>query len=161
EHIRSATAADSIASLAWDAAIHRCLDPVPERRFASVSEVLRALGLTELTASIGANTTHASHDPRMWGDFQLLQRLGAGGFGEVYRAWDPVLEREVALKLLLPRGLDPEREYAAIVAEARAIARVRHPNIVSVYGVDRRDGRVGFWSDFVRGQTLADMIVTR
>ncbi|HEY6968558.1 MAG TPA: protein kinase, partial [Candidatus Angelobacter sp.] len=159
EHIKSATAGDSTAQL-WDAAIHRCLDPAPERRFASVTDALRALGLTEMTASIGVSSTHASRDPKTWGDFQLLQLLGAGGFGEVYRAWDPVLEREVALKLLLPRGLDPEGEYAAIVAEARAIARVRHPNIVSVYGVDRRDGRVGFWSDFVRGQTLADMIAT-
>ena len=78
----------------------------------------------------------------------------------MYRAWDPVLEREVALKLLKPRGLDPEEEYAAIVAEARAIARVRHPNIVSVYGVDRRDGRMGFWSDFVRGQTLDHVVAT-
>jgi len=161
EQIRNATPADSSGRLAWEAAIHRCLDPVPERRFASAKAVLRELRLTEATASFdAANAARVSRDPKMWGDFQLLQQLGAGGFGEVYRAWDPVLEREVALKLLLPRGLDPENEYAAIVAEARAIARVRHPNIVSVYGVDRHDGRVGFWSDFVRGQTLADMIAT-
>ncbi len=91
---------------------------------------------------------------KTWGNFQLLQLLGRGGFGEVYRAWDPVLEREVALKLLLPRGLDPEQEFTALLAEARAMARVRHANIVPVYGVDRREGRVGFWSEFVRGQTL-------
>ena len=95
---------------------------------------------------------------KTWGDFQLLQRLGQGSFGEVYRAWDPVLEREVALKLLLPRGLDLEQEYLSVVSEARAIARVRHPNIVSVYGVDRRDGRVGFWSDYVRGRTLSSLV---
>lgn len=160
QQIRNATTSGSTPSLPWEAAIHRCLDPVPDRRFASVSAVLRALGLTEATASFDATTTPADHEPKMWGGFQLLQRLGAGSFGEVYRAWDPVLEREVALKLLLPRGLDPEGEYAAIVAEARAIARVRHPNIVSVHGVDRRDGRVGFWSDFVRGQTLSDLIAT-
>jgi tetratricopeptide (TPR) repeat protein len=91
---------------------------------------------------------------KTWGNFQLLQLLGRGGFGEVYRAWDPALEREVALKLLLPRGLDPEQEFAAILAEARAMARVHHANIVPVFGVDRREGRVGFWSEFVRGQTL-------
>jgi eukaryotic-like serine/threonine-protein kinase len=78
-----------------------------------------------------------------------------GGFGEVYRAWDLTLEREVALKLLLSRGLKPEEEFASIVSEARAMARVRHPNTVSVYGVDSHDGRVGMWSDFIRGQTLA------
>ena len=98
---------------------------------------------------------------KTWGNFQLLQILGRGGFGEVYRAWDPVLEREVALKLLLPRGLDPEQEFTAIVAEARTMARVHHPNIVPVYGVDRREGRVGFWSEFVRGQTLNAFIAAQ
>ena len=98
---------------------------------------------------------------KRWGDFQLLQLLGQGSFGEVYRAWDPVLEREIALKLLLPQGLNPDEEFASIVAEARALARVRHPNIVSVYGVDRREGRVGFWSDFVRGQTLSALVTTQ
>jgi serine/threonine protein kinase len=98
---------------------------------------------------------------KTWGDFQLLQRLGRGGFGEVYRAWDPVLEREIALKLLLPRGLGPEQQFASLIAEARAIARVRHPNIVSVYGVDRREDRVGFWSDYIRGQTLSALIAAR
>ena len=98
---------------------------------------------------------------KTWGSFQLLQLLGRGGFGEVYRAWDPVLEREVALKLLLPRGLDAEQEFTALVAEARAMARVRHANIVPVYGVDRHDGRVGFWSEFVRGQTLNAFIAAQ
>lgn len=91
---------------------------------------------------------------KTWGAFQLLQLLGRGGFGEVYRAWDPVLEREVALKLLLPRGLDPEQEFTVLLAEARAMARVHHANILPIYGVDRREGRVGFWGEFVRGQTL-------
>jgi eukaryotic-like serine/threonine-protein kinase len=98
---------------------------------------------------------------KTWGDFQLLQVLGRGGFGEVYRAWDPVLEREVALKLLLPRGMDPELAFTTMVAEARAMAKVHHPNIVPVYGVDRREGRVGFWSEFVRGQTLNALIAAQ
>lgn len=107
--------------------------------------------------------TPASAGPllKTWGNFQLLQLLGRGGFGEVYRAWDPVLEREVALKLLLPRGLDPEKEFTAILGEARAMARVHHANIVPVYGVDRREGRVGFWSEFVRGQTLDAFIAAQ
>ena len=100
----------------------------------------------------------ATEHPKKWGQFQLLQRLDAGGFGEVYRAWDLTLEREVALKLLLPHGQNPEEQYASIVAEARAMARVRHPNTVAVYGVDRHDDRVGLWSDFVRGQTLAHWV---
>lgn len=87
--------------------------------------------------------------------------MGRGSFGEVYRAFDPTLQRHVALKLLLPSGLDRAEEGAALLREARAIARVRHPNVVPIYGVDRHDGRLGFWSDFVHGKTLADLVAAQ
>ena len=93
-----------------------------------------------------------------WGPLNLIQRVGQGSFGEVYRAFDTTLHREVALKLLLPRGLDAESETRALLKEARAMARVRHPNVVSVYGVDRHNGRVGFWADFVHGKTLSAIL---
>jgi tetratricopeptide (TPR) repeat protein/tRNA A-37 threonylcarbamoyl transferase component Bud32 len=143
----------------WDDAIDRCLSTDPELRFASISQLMRAVDLpmSEETSPVVA-IERPPVGMRQWGPFQLLQRLGQGAFGEVYRAWDPVLEREVALKLLLPRGLNPEQQLAEVVAEARAMARVRHPNIVSVYGVDRHEGRVGFWSDFVRGRTLSRIV---
>lgn len=143
----------------WDAAIDRCLASIPEQRFDSISQLMRAIDLpvseeTSPVVTVERNPVTMRH----WGPFQLLQRLGQGAFGEVYRAWDPVLEREVALKLLLPRGLNPDQQLAEVVAEARAMARIRHPNIVSVYGVDRHEGRVGFWSDFVRGRTLSRIV---
>src|SRR5271168_4415169 len=93
-----------------------------------------------------------------WGGFGLLARVGYGGFGEVYRAWDAHLEREVALKLLLPGSVGGEEEYRAMLQEARALASVRHPNVVHVYGMDRQDGRVGFWTDFVHGKTLSALL---
>ena len=96
-----------------------------------------------------------------WGPFERLQRVGHGSFGEVYRAFDPTLQRHVALKLLLPRGADPEAEAGELLREARALARVRHPNVVAIYGVDRHDGRVGFWSDFVFGRTLSQLVDTQ
>jgi len=154
EQIRSATTFDQRTDSQWDAAIQRCLNHIPEQRFPSVESVLQAINDEGRTLSIAASPS-TLEGPKKWGQFQLLQRLGVGGFGEVYRAWDLTLEREVALKLLLPRGLKPEEEFASIVSEARAMARVRHPNTVSVYGVDSHDGRVGLWSDFIRGQTLA------
>jgi len=101
-----------------------------------------------------ASRSEAPPASATWGSFTLLARVGFGGFGEVYRAWDPHLQREVALKLLLPGAVTGEAEYEAMLREARALASVRHPNIVSVYGIDRQDGRVGFWTDFVRGKTL-------
>jgi len=99
-----------------------------------------------------------------WGPFKLLARVGHGGFGEVYRAWDPSLEREVALKLLLPgpAGLrQSDHEYRAMLREARALAAIQHPNIVHVYGIDRHDNRVGFWTDFVKGRTLSALLATQ
>ena len=96
-----------------------------------------------------------------WGPFEGLQRVGRGSFGEVYRAFDPTLQRHVALKLLLPSRLNRDEEVSALLREARAIARVRHPNVVPIYGVDQHDGRVGFWSDFVKGQTLAELVTSQ
>jgi serine/threonine protein kinase/tetratricopeptide (TPR) repeat protein len=159
EEIRSATTLDPGTDRQWDAAVHRCLDPIADQRFPSLASVLQVIGNEDRTLSV-ATSASTIEAPKKWGQFQLLQRLGVGGFGEVYRAWDLTLEREVALKLLLSRGLKPEEEFASIVSEARAMARVRHPNTVSVYGVDSHDGRVGLWSDFIRGQTLARWVET-
>ncbi len=132
--------------------------PSPELTQSQDLELTRA---SDPAATSAPASDSDSSQLKTWGNFQLLQRLGHGGFGEVFRAWDPVLEREVALKLLLPRGQNPEQEFASLITEARAMARVRHPNIVSVYGVDRREGRVGFWSDYIRGQTLSALVAAR
>jgi tetratricopeptide (TPR) repeat protein len=91
-----------------------------------------------------------------WGRFENLERLGEGGFGSVYKAFDPSLRREVALKLL-HGGADAAGQQA-LLEEARTLARMRHPNIVPVYGVEAHAGRVGFWSELIRGRTLASIV---
>jgi serine/threonine protein kinase/tetratricopeptide (TPR) repeat protein len=88
--------------------------------------------------------------PSRWGRLRILEPLGRGSFGEVFRAWDESLDREVALKLL--------HDEAEAIQEGRSLARVRHPNFVSVYGVERRDGRVGLWMEFIQGRTLARIL---
>ena len=93
-----------------------------------------------------------------WGPFQIIQKVGQGGFGEVYQAFDTTLQREVALKLLRPRGLDTSEEAQEMLREARQMAKVRHPNVMAVHGVDTHDGRVGFWGDFVHGKTLSALL---
>jgi serine/threonine-protein kinase len=72
----------------------------------------------------------------------------------VYRAWDPRLDREVALKLIREQGPRHDSVGSLVIDEGRLLARVRHPNVVTVYGADRIDGRVGLWMEFVRGRTL-------
>lgn len=97
--------------------------------------------------------------PSTWGRLQLLEQVGEGVFGEVFRARDSALDRDVALKLL--RAQEPEGVASAVVHEGRLIARVRHPNVVTVYGAERLDGRVGLWMEFVHGQTLEALLRER
>jgi tRNA A-37 threonylcarbamoyl transferase component Bud32 len=92
-----------------------------------------------------------------WGHLYLRARIGEGAFGEVFHAYDPWLDHAVALKLLKPE-IEKESSASHILREARKLARVRHPNVVVVHGADRHDGRIGFWMDFVDGQTLAAIV---
>jgi Tol biopolymer transport system component len=91
-----------------------------------------------------------------WGPLLVTEKIGRGAYGDVYRAWDPRLEREVALKLLR-EGVTGGAESPA-VEEGRLLARVRHPNVVTVFGAERGDGRVGLWMELIRGRTLAEEI---
>ena len=92
-----------------------------------------------------------------WGSFRLLEKVGEGAYGQVYRAWDTRLDREVALKLL-PAGLDEAAHATSIIEEGRLLARVRHPNVVTIYGAERIENRVGLWMEFVKGRTLEQII---
>jgi TolB-like protein/Tfp pilus assembly protein PilF len=92
-----------------------------------------------------------------WGHLRVLECVGRGAFGEVYRAWDPRLDREVALKLLRNSGRVDAAQPAAI-EEGRLLARVRHPNVVTIYGAECLDGRVGLWMEFVEGNTLEQIV---
>ena len=81
-----------------------------------------------------------SEPPRgsyMWGHLCVLEPIGSGAFGHVYHAWDTRLDRDVALKLL-PAPLDAAGARASsIIEEGRLLARVRHPNVVTIYGAER------------------------
>ncbi len=90
-----------------------------------------------------------------WGPLGVLEKLGEGGFGEVWRAWDPALRREVALKL---RAAGETGSAARWLREAQALAKVRHPNVITVHGADTRDGRAGIWMELVRGRTLERLL---
>lgn len=89
-----------------------------------------------------------------WGDLVIQRSLGHGSFGHVYLARDPMLDRLVALKLYPPFHADPARTEV-ILREGRLLARLRHPNIATVYGVNRHADRFGMWLEFVDGETLA------
>src|SRR5262245_57751441 len=89
------------------------------------------------------------------GHYEILDRLGAGGMGVVYKARDLRLERLVALKLLLPEvASDPERRRR-FLREARAVAAVHHPNIVTIYAVEEHDGAPVLAMEYIEGRPLA------
>jgi serine/threonine-protein kinase len=92
-----------------------------------------------------------------WSHLRIVERIGRGAFGEVYRAWDARLEREVALKLL-PVSSDDEETAAEMLREGRLLARVRHSNVVTIHGADHIDGYVGLWMELIEGRTLEDLI---
>ena len=87
--------------------------------------------------------------------YRILEKLGAGGMGEVYLADDRKLERRVAIKVLSPQAARDEEHLERFRREARAVAAVSHPNIVTVYSVEEVGGVHFFTMEHVDGQDLA------
>src|SRR5499425_1077329 len=92
------------------------------------------------------------------GSYEILSAIGAGGMGEVYRARDSKLKRDVAIKVL-PEAFarDPER-LARFEREAEVLATLNHPNIAAVYGFEESSEGNGIVLELVEGPTLADRI---
>ena len=92
------------------------------------------------------------------GPYEIISTLGAGGMGEVYRANDTKLNRDVAIKVLLPAvANDPDR-LARFSREAQVLASLNHPNIAAIYGLEDGSGVRALVMELVEGPTLADQI---
>jgi serine/threonine-protein kinase len=133
--------------LAAIADVHRRTPEPAGSAVDSVSETLRLSG--EPAAVDGLQT---------WGSLRLLAKIGEGSFGEVYRAWDTRLDREVALKLLRRADSAVDDVASMVVEEGRMLARVRHPHVATVHGADCIGGRVGLWMELVEGRTLEQVL---
>jgi eukaryotic-like serine/threonine-protein kinase len=102
----------------------------------------------------------ASHDltGRQLGSYRVLSLLGRGGMGEVYRAHDSRLERDVAIKVLPTRFTEDAERLARFESEARMLAALNHPHIGAIYGLEDADGVPALVLELVDGETLADRL---
>jgi serine/threonine protein kinase len=99
--------------------------------------------------------------PAQLGRYRLVEVLGTGGFGTVYRAHDPMLKRDVALKALAADLSAVAEDRARFLDEARALAALHHPNILAVYDVGEQDGRPYFTMELIAGETVAALLARR
>ena len=97
-------------------------------------------------------------DLKKLGRFEIKNRLGAGAFGEVFRAHDPQLDRDVELKVPHPAVLQNPKVAKRFLIEARATARLTHPNIVPVFDAGQESGHHYIASAFIEGKTLDDAL---
>jgi serine/threonine protein kinase/Tol biopolymer transport system component len=152
------------APVDWDAAQGDAVaaDRAVVERLHQLSELAAlhaAVGPAEpVHESIRSEQSEHPEMPLKWGPLEILDKIGRGSYGDVYRARDPRLGREVALKLLRrPAGGTP----SVLIHEGHLLARIRHPNVVTVYGADEFDGRTGLWMELVPGETLEEELRRR
>jgi serine/threonine protein kinase len=93
--------------------------------------------------------------------YRVLEQIGSGGMGIVYRARDERLERDVALKVLSPALLHDQGFLARFRREARLLSRLNHPNIATVHDFDTVDGTSFLVMEFIKGETLDRKVTTR
>ncbi len=125
-------------------------------------EIAASDGRTDASRVIPSSRSATSDDgqPGTFGKFRLLERVGVGGFGTVWRALDVRLKRVVALKIPHAHLIENGEDVARFEREARAVAQLRHPGIVSVHEVADSNGLPILVCDFVTGTTLRDLLST-
>ena len=113
----------------------------------------------EVAAKVLGGDQGQSLAGRQVGAYQILSRLGAGGMGEVYKARDERLARDVAIKLLAAHSTDSTRARERFKREAQAVAALQHPNICTIYDVgETADGRAFIVMELLQGETLQQRI---
>ena len=145
--------------------IVRALSRVPKDRYYTATEMLEDFvsdaGTFQVPAAAPA-ITESGFERRLrralGDDYELLEEIGTGGFGRVYRARDLALERDAAIKVLHPSLTADPGVTERFRREAQLAARLRHPNIVSIYDIMGRAGLTWYSMEYVPGSNLAQVI---
>ncbi|APR82886.1 Serine/threonine protein kinase [Minicystis rosea] len=131
----------------------------PLKNVAAVGEAPLETARTEIAPSVEAMNHGAQsavctwRPPAVVGKYGIERIVGSGGMGQVYRAWDGDLQRSVAVKFIL--GIEPDATARQrFMVEARATARIQHPNVLTIYDVKEFDGRPYLVMEFLSGKTL-------
>lgn len=137
-----------------------------QARFPAYAEVVEAVlqeATADATISAGGDATDRNGPPlpKTIGRFEILERLGHGAFGQVLRARDPDLEREVAIKIPLRSVLRDEPDLERFLTEARAAGNLQHPNICPVHEIGRHGPIPFIVMALIQGQSLAAMLRNR
>ncbi|HEU5217146.1 MAG TPA: serine/threonine-protein kinase, partial [Gemmatimonadales bacterium] len=158
---------------ALERVLARALREAPGKRYLTAAEMLEDFAseageFSTATLIQEAATITGSHDTaRLWetrlrralgDDYELLNELGAGGFGRVYRVRDLHLERIVALKVLHPMLTQDPAVVERFRREAQLAARLNHPNLVSIYDIGGRSGLLWYTMEYIEGPNLAQRI---
>jgi len=145
--------------------ILRALSGVPRNRYYTATEMLEDFVSDAGTFQVPAaapTITESGFERRLrralGDDYELLEEIGTGGFGRVYRARDLALERDVAIKVLHPALTADPGVTERFRREAQLAARLRHPNIVSIYDIMGRAGLTWYSMEYVPGSNLAQVI---
>jgi len=145
--------------------IMRALSQVPKGRYYTATEMLEDFvsdaGTFQVLAA-APTVTESGFERRLrralGDDYELLEEIGAGGFGRVYRARDLALERDVAIKVLHPALIADPGVMERFRREAQLAARLRHPNIVSVLDIMGRAGLIWYTMEYVPGSNIAQVV---
>jgi hypothetical protein len=125
----------------------------------STDEEISSVSDSSVEETVERHVVAAAEPFETWGRYRLVQKIGEGSYGSVFRAWDAELEREVAIKILHQRIASGDSK-PRLLREGRALAKVRHANVVDVYGIESHGDRLGLCMEFIRGDTLDSVLRT-